>query len=70
MKTEVRTWVFRTFTTQQAYKVGRFYFEKEFTDFNKMKTFSANHSAEYKKQFPGYCSTYFDKIEIQKLKKP
>jgi hypothetical protein len=57
---EDRKWCFRAFTTQQAYRSGRFFDEHFFTDHAEMKVFSAEHSAKYKPTYPNYCSTYFD----------
>ena len=60
MKTqeEIEYWVFSSYKNENDYKNNQPFFEKEFTDFNKMKTFSANHSHLNKKVYPNYCSNY------------
>lgn len=40
------------------YKLGSIIEEIRFDDFNKMKTFSAEHSAKYKEKFSFYYSNY------------
>ena len=60
MKTqeEIEYWVFSSYKNENDYNNNTPFFEKEFTDFNKMKTFSAEHSHLNKKLYPDYCSGY------------
>lgn len=60
-----RVWVFRAYTTEQAYRTERFFDEKEFTDHTEMKVFSAKHSAEHKRIYPNYVSNYTDYHKIK-----
>jgi hypothetical protein len=56
-KEKIEYWVFSSYKNENDYNNNHPFFEKEFTDFNKMKTFSANHS-QNKKVYPNYCSNY------------
>lgn len=57
-KEEIEYWVFSSYKNENDYNNNTPFFEKEFTDFNKMKTFSAEHSHLNKKVYPHYCSNY------------
>ena len=60
MKTgeEIEYWVFSSYKNENDYENNQPFFEKEFTDFNKMKTFSANHSYKNRIKYSEYCSDY------------
>ena len=51
-KEEIEYWVFSSYKNENDYNNNTPFFEKEFTDFNKMKTFSAEHSHLNKKVYP------------------
>ena len=57
-KEEIEYWVFSSYKNENDYNNNTPFFEEEFTDFNKMKTFSAEHSHLNKKVYPDYCSNY------------
>lgn len=59
---ETRQWIFRAYESQEAFDNKDHFFEKVFSDFDKMKNFSAEHSARYKynNMNPDYCSMYWD----------
>lgn len=50
-------------------KGGVPFFSKLFDDHTQLKTFSAKHSAEHKKNVSGYNSTYFELTDTQSLSK-
>lgn len=60
MKTK---WIFKAYKSEKDYDNEKFYFMKEFTDFDKMKTFSGKHSVKEKKIYPDYCSSYDKTID-------
>lgn len=55
---EKKEYLFMAYKTEEDYANNPYMF-KVFKDFDKMKTFSANHSFKEKKKYLDYCSTYF-----------
>ena len=58
MKEIKNTWLFSAYKNEEDYENNNPFFEKTFSDFNKMKTFSAKHSYVNKDKYPEYCSDY------------
>ena len=56
MKTEI--WIFTAYKNEKEYENNNPFFDKKFSDFNKMKIFSANHSYKNRIKYPKYCSNY------------
>jgi hypothetical protein len=52
-------WQFEAFKTEDDYNNCDPFFLTIFHDYNEMKTFSANHCAEWREEYPDYCSNYF-----------
>jgi hypothetical protein len=57
-KKEIEYWLFSSYKDENDYNNNHPFFEKEFTDFSKMKTFSAKHDLLNTKEYPHYCSNY------------
>jgi len=68
MKTKpIKGWRFCAYASESDYNKGSHFLEKHFTDFDKMKTFSAKHSAKNEKTYPNYVSMYW---RLDKPKSP
>lgn len=53
-----RTWIYLAFKDNENDYPHSPYFYKIFYNHQKMKNFSAEHSAVEKLKYPNYCSTY------------
>ncbi len=51
-------WIFTAYKSEKDFQVHDHYFIKGFSDFNKMKEFSSNHSFEEKLKYGDYVSHY------------
>jgi hypothetical protein len=51
-------WIFKAYKSEDDYGAGLHYFEKAFTDHEKLKEFSGKHSKREKVKYPEYCSDY------------
>ena len=60
-----KQWLFLAYQSESDYPHTP-YFYKAFYDFDKMKTFSREHSAEEKLTYPNYVSNYFQINNTQK----
>ena len=59
---EPKLWVFRAYESEVDYDAGKHIDEAVFYDFDAMKNYSAEHSRNWDRVFPGYVSMYWQYI--------
>jgi hypothetical protein len=52
-------WQFEAYTSEEEHRNCNPFFLKVFYNYDELKDFSVEHSAEWTQEYPDYCSDYF-----------